>query len=89
MDFTLVVVSPFGLHASGDVITDPAGVAAVLDGEHADKVVRVRRDDVVPVQGNNVVPVPGNNAVPVPGNNVVPVPGNAAPEPRLASQQEH
>jgi hypothetical protein len=46
MDFTLVVVRPFGPHASGDAITDPKGVAAVLDSEHADKVVRVRADPV-------------------------------------------
>jgi hypothetical protein len=43
MDFTLVVVQPFGPHASGDAITDPDSVAAVLEGEHADKVVRVAR----------------------------------------------
>ena len=46
MNFTLVVVQPFGPHASGDAITDPDSVAAVLDGEHADKVVRVVKPPV-------------------------------------------
>ena len=46
MDFTLVVVQPFGPHGSGDAITDPDGIAAVLDGEHADKVVRLHADGI-------------------------------------------
>lgn len=45
MDFTLVVVQPFGPHGSGDAITDPDSITAVLGGEHADKVVRVHKPE--------------------------------------------
>lgn len=57
MDFTLVVVQPFGRHGSGDAITDPERIAAVLGGEHADKVVRVHADEVVRVHADEVVRV--------------------------------
>lgn len=42
MDVHLVVVRAFGPHAKGDVIAEPGEVAAVLAGEHAGCVVRVR-----------------------------------------------
>ncbi len=41
MTSTLVVVRPFGAHAKGDVVSDPAAVAQILAGENAHCVVRV------------------------------------------------
>jgi hypothetical protein len=40
MGFILVVVRPFGPYATGDRITDPKEVDAVLAGEHAGCVVK-------------------------------------------------
>ncbi len=42
MDFTLVVVRPFGPHAVGDRITDPDAITAALASDHADSVVAVQ-----------------------------------------------
>ena len=39
MQFHLVVISPFGGHAAGEVITDPETVAQLME-THADRVVR-------------------------------------------------
>lgn len=63
MDFTLVVVSPFGLHASGDAITDAGRIEAVLGGEHADKVVRVRSTSA---PRNAAPPLPAAHDAPAP-----------------------
>ncbi len=41
MTLKLVVVRPFGTHGKGDVITDAAAIAAVLQSEQAACVVRV------------------------------------------------
>ncbi len=41
MEFCLVVVRPFGPHASGDTVTDPQAIASILGSEHMDHVVRV------------------------------------------------
>ncbi len=41
MNVHLVVVQPFGTHAKGDHITDPADIAAILASEYAGHVVRV------------------------------------------------
>ena len=41
MNTTLVVVRAFASHAKGDVVTDPAEIAAILGGEQAHAVVRV------------------------------------------------
>lgn len=40
MELVLVVVRPFGPYSSGDTISDPAVIAAVLAGENAANVVR-------------------------------------------------
>ena len=39
MQFNLIVTSPFGGHAAGDIITDPEQVEQLLQ-THADRVVR-------------------------------------------------
>ena len=41
MALRLVVVRPFAGHRVGDVITDPAQIAAILAGEQASRVVKV------------------------------------------------
>ncbi len=41
MDMHLVVVRPFGGLVRGDVITEPARIAEVMNSEHARFVVRV------------------------------------------------
>ena len=41
MDITLVVVRPFGPHATGDHITSPEVVSATLASEHAGNVVAI------------------------------------------------
>jgi hypothetical protein len=41
MSIKLVVARPFGRHARGDVIEDPAEMARVLGSEHRALVVRV------------------------------------------------
>lgn len=41
MVMKLMVVRPFGVHAKGDVVTDPAEVTKILACEDACKVVRV------------------------------------------------
>jgi len=41
MNVHLVVVRAFGPYAKGEVIADPAAIAAVLGGEQARNVVRV------------------------------------------------
>ncbi|HTW27867.1 MAG TPA: hypothetical protein VME92_12125 [Acetobacteraceae bacterium] len=43
MEFTLVVVRPFGSFQRGDVITDADAIKTVLQGEQAAHVVRVLR----------------------------------------------
>jgi hypothetical protein len=42
MDSLLVVVRPFGRYVTGEEIKDAADLAAVLAGDHAGDVVRVR-----------------------------------------------
>lgn len=42
MQFILVVVRPFGAHATGDRIEDPAEIRTVLAGEHAHCVVKIQ-----------------------------------------------
>jgi hypothetical protein len=42
MQHHLVVISAFGAHAKGDVITDAETIARVLTSENADAVVRVQ-----------------------------------------------
>jgi hypothetical protein len=41
MDMHLVVVRPFGGLARGDIVTDTARIAKILNCEHACSVVRV------------------------------------------------
>jgi hypothetical protein len=41
MDMHLVVARPFDGLARGDVVTDAARIAAILNSEHAANVVRV------------------------------------------------
>ena len=41
MNFHLVVVRAFASHAKGDVISDPAVIAAILASEQTPNVVRV------------------------------------------------
>jgi hypothetical protein len=43
MEIFLVVARPFGGFARGDVVTDAARIAEILEGEHAGCVVRVLR----------------------------------------------
>lgn len=47
MAYKLVVTDPFGAHAKGDMIEDPAEMAAVLE-EHESHVVRVGEPDAAP-----------------------------------------
>ena len=42
MEFTLVVVRPFGPHAVGDHIADPGLINATLESDHAGHVVAVQ-----------------------------------------------
>ena len=41
----LTVTNPFGGHALGDRITDPAEVKAILAGEHSQHVVAAEQAD--------------------------------------------
>lgn len=46
----LTVTNPFAGYATGDPITDPAEVAAILAGEHSGHVVATDRPDPVKKQ---------------------------------------
>ena len=48
MDTNLVVIRPFGGRSRGDLVADPAQVAAIVAGENSLDVVRVNAAPAAP-----------------------------------------
>jgi len=54
MSLVLVVVSPFSVYKSGDIISDSVKMDTVLQGENANHVVRVNPIAATPLKAKGV-----------------------------------